>query len=133
MFGLANESRCFHNKETQLSDSSNMRMVSLVNCVFLPGFCCGNEMTWKKSTLFLVDFEVQDDVFPRIKTRHRACCGFLIVFFSVQLIIRVWVEPAEPVAPRIIGITAAHGVGPHVFYENYAAVMRFLSLFGHQA
>jgi len=85
------------------------------------------------SALFLVDFKIQNDVLAGVKTGNRSCRRFRIVLLRVQFVIRVGVEPAESIIPGVIGITASHGVGPHVLQEYDAAGERVVGFVAYHA
>src|SRR5438874_12727133 len=97
---------------------------------------CGFELLYLDSTgsaLFLVDLEIQDDVLARVETGYSARRRLRVVFFGVQLVVGVRVQSAETIASRIIGVTASHGIGPHVLQKNNTAGKGVIGLVGDHA
>src|SRR5215469_12711566 len=85
------------------------------------------------SALFLVDFKIQNDVLAGVETGNCSRCGLCIVLLGVQFVVRIGVESAESVVACIVGITASHGVGPHVLQENNASGERVVGFVAYHA
>src|ERR1700689_2375234 len=87
----------------------------------------------RRSTLLLVDFQIETDVFAALKTGDRAGGRLRIFFFSMDFVVRVWIEAAESVLTGIVRIGAAHHVGARVFQKNNALGDGIVGLVPHRS
>src|SRR5260370_2416689 len=51
----------------------------------------------------------------------------------MEFVISVWIQAAKTVAASVIGITASHRIGAHVFQKDNAARERAIGLVRHHA
>src|SRR5207253_10660043 len=86
-----------------------------------------------RSALFLVDFEMQNDILATVEAGDGTSWGFGALFFRMQFVIGIGIQAAETVAAGVIGVTAADGIGTYVFQKNYAAGKRAIGFVRHHA
>src|SRR6266699_1295554 len=86
-----------------------------------------------RSALFLVDFEIQNDVLATVEAGDRTGWGFGAFFFRMQFVIGIGIQAAETVVAGVIGVAAADGIGAHVFQKNHAAGKWAIGLVCHHA
>src|SRR5260370_39931415 len=86
---------------------------------------------WRSSTLFLFDFEIQNDVLATLEAGDRTGRGLGAFSFRMKFVIGVRVQAADTVVAGVIGVAAAVGIGSHVFQKNNAARKRVSALCLH--
>src|ERR1700687_1630171 len=94
---------------------------------------CSPEGRKLRSALLLVDFEIQTDVLATVEAGDGTGWGFGAFFFRMQFVIGVGIQAAETVVAGVIGVTAADGIGAHVFQKNDAAGKRAIRLVHNNA
>src|ERR1700730_16147047 len=72
------------------------------------------------SGFFLLDLQVEDDLLLAVKARDRAGGRRGPVFFGVNLVVGVGVEPAEAIVALVVADITADGVAAGVFQEHHA-------------
>jgi hypothetical protein len=122
----------------QAAHEQRFRQESLVAWGTGEHFRAAREDSWPvgrklKSALFLVDFEIQNDVLAAVEAGDRAGWGFGAFFFRMQFVIGIRIQAAETVAAGVIGVTATDRIGAHVFQKNNAAGKRAIGLVRHHA
>src|SRR5437899_12938069 len=68
----------------------------------------------RNSALFLVDFEIQNDVLATVEARNRSGSGFTALFVRMLVVMLIRVQAAETVTAGGIGVTAEYGVCAHI-------------------
>ena len=87
----------------------------------------------RNSALFLVDFEIQNDVLATVEARNRAGRGFSALFLRMEFVIRIRVQAAETVTAGVIGVTAADGICAHILEKDNTAGEGAIGLVRHHA
>src|SRR6266851_5554820 len=86
-----------------------------------------------ESALFLVDFEIQNDILATVEAGYRTGSGFGAFLFRMEFVIGVGIQAAETVVAGVVGVTAAYGIGTHVFQKNNTSGKRVIGLVRHHA
>src|SRR5262249_58141329 len=80
------------------------------------------------SGFVLFELQIQHDVLAAIKARYGARRGFGAVFFGVDFIVDIRIEPTEAVVALVVCDVAANHVGAEILQEYDARCDRILGL-----
>src|SRR5579859_390492 len=58
---------------------------------------------------------------------------FAVIFFCVEFVVRIWIQPAKPVFPRIVRVRASNHVRSRVLEENHAFRDEVIGLIQHHS